>query len=133
VGIRGYRRLDSRYRALSSPPVERVLCVMPDLPHDSALPKPTLLAEYRPPDFMIDEVDLSFSLGVDETIVTSILVLRRNLAANTPDAPLRLDGEEWELVSVALDGAPPLDAGRCRIEPDGALIIPGTPDAFRLE
>jgi aminopeptidase N len=106
---------------------------MLDLPHDSAPPKPTLLAEYRPPDFVIDEVDLSFSLGEDETIVTSILVLRRNPAAATPKTPLRLDGEELELLSVAFYGAPPLDAGRYRIERDGALIIPNAPDAFRLE
>jgi len=106
---------------------------MLDLPHDSAPPKPTLLTEYRPPDFLIDEVDLSFSLGEDETIVTSNLVLRRNPAAGTPHAPLRLDGEELELLSVALDGAPPLDADRYRVEPDGALILPAVPDAFRLE
>ena len=60
---------------------------MIDLPHDTAPPKPTLLSEYRPPDFVIDEVFLSFSLGEDETIVTSILVLRRNPAAGTPEAP----------------------------------------------
>jgi aminopeptidase N len=105
---------------------------MIDLPHDTAPPKPTLLSEYRPPDFVIDEVFLSFSLGEDETIVTSILVLRRNPAAGTPEAPLRLDGEELELVSIGLDG-PPLDAARYRIEPDGALIIPDVPSAFRLE
>ena len=103
-----------------------------DLPHDTAPPKPTLLTEYRPPDFLIDEVDLSFSLGEDETIVTSLLVLRRNPAAGTPHASLRLDGEELELLSIGLDG-PPLDAGRYRIEPDGALIIPEVLDGFRLE
>jgi hypothetical protein len=42
---------------------------MLDLPHDSAPPKPTLLAEYRPPDFVIDRVDLSFALGEEETMV----------------------------------------------------------------
>jgi len=108
---------------------------MMDLSHDTAPPKPTLLSEYRPPDFVIDQVELSFVLGEDETIVRSTLAVRRNPAAGTPpgklNPPLRLDGEELELVSIALDGAP-LAAERYRIE-DGDLIIAEPPDAFRLE
>jgi aminopeptidase N len=105
---------------------------MLDLPQDSAPPQPTLLAEYRAPDFVIDEVTLDFALGEDETLVRSHLALRRNPAAGTPAAPLRLDGEELELVSLALDGAP-LAADRYRIEPGGALVLPGLPDAFGLD
>jgi aminopeptidase N len=105
---------------------------MIDLPHDSAPPKPTLLSEYRPPDFVIDRVELTFLLGEDETIVRSHLAVRRNAAAGTPKAPLRLEGQELEMVSIALDGAP-LAPSRYRIEPDGALIIPDVPDALRLE
>src|SRR5579864_8408697 len=105
---------------------------MMDLPHDTAPPKPTLLAEYRPPDFVIDRVELSFVLGEDKTIVRSHLTVRRNPAAGTPKAALRLDGEELELLSIALDGAP-LNADRYRIEADGALIVADVPDAFRLE
>jgi aminopeptidase N len=104
---------------------------MLDLPHDSAPPHPTLLAEYRPPDFVIDTVDLNFALGEDETRVESRLTVRRNPAAGTPQAPLRLDGEELELISIALDGAV-LPPGRYRIE-SGALLIAETPDAFTLD
>jgi len=103
-----------------------------ELPHDSAPPKPTLLAEYRPPDFVIDTVELSFILGEDETLVESRLALRRNAAAGTPQAPLRLDGEELTLVSIALDGAA-LPAERYRVEADGDLTILDPPDAFTLD
>jgi aminopeptidase N len=105
---------------------------MMDLPHDAAPPQPTLLAEYRPPDFLIDNVDLTFALGDDDTIVEARLKVRRNPAAGTPDAPLRLDGEELSLILVSLDGEP-LERDQYRIEADGALVIPGVPDAFELE
>jgi aminopeptidase N len=105
---------------------------MLDLPHDSAPPKPTLLSEYRPPDFLIDRVELDFRLGEDETIVRSQLAARRSPAAGTARAPLRLDGEELELMSLALDGTM-LGGDRYRIEADGALVIPDVPDAFRLD
>ncbi|HYM72800.1 MAG TPA: aminopeptidase N [Stellaceae bacterium] len=105
---------------------------MPDLPHDSAPPKPTLLAEYRPPDFVIDAVDLAFTLGEAETRVESELTVRRNPASDAPRAPLRLDGEELELLSIALDGAA-LPPDRYRIEPDGALVLSEVPDAFALK
>jgi aminopeptidase N len=105
---------------------------MMDLPRDSAPPKPTLLAEYRPPDFLIDRVDLSFTLGENDTIVDSRLTLRRNPAARTSGAPLRLDGEELELILVSLNGDP-LERESYRIEPDGALVVPDVPDVFELE
>jgi aminopeptidase N len=105
---------------------------MLDLPHDSAPPAPTLLAEYRPPDFVIDNVELSFTLGEEETLVESRLKLRRNPAAATPKAPLRLDGEELTLVSIALDGAP-LAPERYRLEPDGDLTVVDPPDSFTLD
>ncbi|HWB47910.1 MAG TPA: aminopeptidase N [Stellaceae bacterium] len=105
---------------------------MPDLPHDTAPPKPTLLAQYRPPDFVIDTVELSFSLGEEETLVESRLKLRRNPAAGTAKAPLRLDGEELTLVSIALDGTA-LAPDRYRLEPDGDLTILDPPDAFTLD
>jgi aminopeptidase N len=110
---------------------------MLDLPHDGspqhiAAPKPTLLAEYRPPDFLIDHVELSFSLGEEDAIVESRLAVRRNPAAGTPGAALRLDGEELELISIALDGSA-LPPDSYRIEPEGALVIPSAPDAFTLD
>src|SRR5579872_4172904 len=105
---------------------------MPDLPQDPAPLKPTLLSEYRPPDFLIDTAELNFTLSEEETLVESRLKLRRNPAADTPTAPLRLDGEELALKSITLDGLP-LTAAYYRIGPDGALVIPDAPEVFTLD
>jgi aminopeptidase N len=104
---------------------------MPDASLDTP-PQPTRLADYRPPDFLIDSVALEFDLGETDTQVKSHLALRRNPAAAQAGAPLRLDGDELELVALGLDGAP-LAPGDYHLEADGALVIPQTPDAFALD
>src|SRR5579859_6803767 len=104
---------------------------MPDASLDTP-PKPTRLADYRPPDFLIDTVDLVFDLGAAETRVAAHIMVRRNPAAATPGAPLRLDGDELELVRLALDGGP-LAADQYRQEPDGALVVPQVPGSFALD
>ncbi|HEV2336154.1 MAG TPA: aminopeptidase N, partial [Stellaceae bacterium] len=104
---------------------------MPDALPDTA-PQPTRLADYRPPDFVIDTVDLVFDLGAAETRVGSHLTLRRNPKVAAPGTPLRLDGDELELIAVALDGRP-LSPTEYRLEPDGALIVPEVPDSFVLD
>jgi aminopeptidase N len=104
---------------------------MPDASLDTP-PQPTRLADYRPPDFLIDSVALEFDLGETDTRVKSHLALRRNPAAAEAGAPLRLDGDELELVAVSLDGAP-LAASDYHLDADGALVIPRVPDAFTLD
>jgi aminopeptidase N len=104
---------------------------MPDALPDTA-PQPTRLADYRPPDFLIDTVDLVFDLGEADTRVASHLTLRRNPQAANSGAPLRLDGDELELVAIALDGKP-LAAADYRREPDGALVVAQVPDSFALD
>src|SRR6266849_901589 len=104
---------------------------MPDALPDPA-PRPTRLADYRPPDFVVDTVDLVFDLGEADTRVASHVTLRRNPTAADPGAALRLDGDELELVGLALDGRPlaPTDYRRA---PDGALVVPEVPDTFALD
>jgi aminopeptidase N len=46
------------------------------------------LADYQPPAFLIDTVDLVFDLAADETRVKSRLGIRRNLAVTQPAAAL---------------------------------------------
>jgi aminopeptidase N len=108
---------------------------MPDALLDTApasAPQPTRLADYRPPDFLVDTVDLVFELDPAETRVRSHVTLRRNPNAATPAAPLRLDGDELDLVSLSLDGKP-LGPAEYRIEADGALVVPRLPDSFALD
>ncbi len=74
-----------------------------DLPPTLA-PRPAVIqrADYRPPDWWIDTVQLTFRLDAERTVVTARLSVRRNGAH---DRPLVLDGDELETLSVALDGA----------------------------
>src|SRR6266849_2219756 len=104
---------------------------MPDALPDPA-PRPTRLADYRPPDFVVDTVDLVFDLGEADTRVASHVVLRRNPKVAAPGAALRLDGDELELVALALDGTP-LGPADYRMEADGALVVPDAPDSFTLD
>ncbi|MEM1375932.1 MAG: aminopeptidase N [Pseudomonadota bacterium] len=61
------------------------------------------LADYKPPAYLIDTIDLVFELGSDETIVRANLVVRR--PEYTPvDTPLFLDGDELTLLSLTVDG-----------------------------
>ena len=110
---------------------------MLDIPSDiapatSAPPNPVRLADYQPPAFLIDTVDLTFELGEAETRVKSRLAVRRNPAAADPAAPLELDGDALELVSVALDGER-LGSNRYRLTSEGGLVAEDVPDAFALE
>ncbi len=59
-------------------------------------PRPFLLKDYRPPNFLIDTVDLDVSLHPTRTRVRSRLKLRPNPSIAKPGA-LRLDGEHLEL------------------------------------
>ena len=89
--------------------------------------EPTRLADYTPPDFTIDTVELSFDLGEDETRVSARLGMRRISADR--GAALRLDGDSLGLISVSIDGA----AADHRVDEDGALIVERAPNAFALE
>ena len=66
--------------------------------------RPIRLQDYRPPDWLIETVDLDVSLHPTATTVRARLKLKPN-SAGTP-APLVLDGDELKLKSLALDGKP---------------------------
>ncbi len=86
------------------------------------------LSEYRAPAWRVERIELEFDLGIDATEVFSRLHLRRY---PSQDAPLRLDGEGLELLSIALDGNA-LDAGHYRQSAD-ALEVDGARDGSVLE
>eukprot|EP00271_Cylindrocystis_brebissonii_P003482 TRINITY_DN1448_c0_g1_i1.p1 TRINITY_DN1448_c0_g1~~TRINITY_DN1448_c0_g1_i1.p1 ORF type:complete len:1052 (+),score=213.47 TRINITY_DN1448_c0_g1_i1:442-3156(+) len=63
--------------------------------------------DYKAPDFAFDTVNLKFLLGKDETIVQSkILVRPVSEDAAWSVAPLVLDGEELDLVTIKINGQP---------------------------
>ncbi len=104
---------------------------MPDASRDAVPHQPIRLADYTPPAFLIDTVDLVFDLGEEKTSVKARLGMRRNPAASDPTVPLKLDGKEMELVSVALDGQA---MGRNSYQVDAeSLTIHAVPDQFVLD
>jgi aminopeptidase N len=70
-----------------------------------AAPQPVHLADYRPPSFEVERVELSFRLAPRGTRVTSRIRFRPN-PEGLEDGNLHLDGEGLRLVSCAIDGAP---------------------------
>ena len=94
-------------------------------------PQTIYLKDYTPPAFLIAAVDLDFDLFEDRAQMRSRLSVARNPNAADPEAPLVLDGEELELVSVALDGRA-LGAGQFAVDEEH-LTIAAVPERFSLE
>jgi aminopeptidase N len=94
-------------------------------------PAPVYRHDYRPPEWLVDQVELDFRLDEAATEVTARLALRRNPAAGEGRGPLVLDGQELELLGLALDGEP-LGANRYTVD-DDQLTVQGLPDAGVLE
>ncbi|MPQ77043.1 aminopeptidase N [Hydrogenovibrio sp. JE_KL2] len=63
-------------------------------------PKEIFLKDYRPLDFEIESVDLTFELDPSETLVTN----RMKVVRKTGQTTLKLDGEHLVLVSVEKNG-----------------------------
>jgi aminopeptidase N len=60
--------------------------------------------DYTAPAYWVRTVDLTFDLDPVKTIVASKLGIVRNTERNTPEEPLRLDGEGITLLRVLVDG-----------------------------
>src|SRR5271169_5165973 len=88
------------------------------------------LKDYRPPDWLIETVDLDVSLHPTAAKVRAKLKMKPN-SGGTP-APLVLDGDELKLVSLALDGKPrPADSF---VATPDRLTLPQVPNRpFELE
>ncbi len=95
-------------------------------------PRPIRLQDYRPPDWLVETVDLDVSLHPTATTVRTKLKIRPN-SAGTP-APLILDGEDLKLRSLALDGKP-LAAENFVAAPDRLTIaqVPNRPFELAIE
>ncbi|WNF48308.1 aminopeptidase N [Pseudomonas sp. SG20056] len=94
-------------------------------------PKMIYLKDYQAPDYLIDETHLTFELFEDHTLVHAQLVMRRNPAAGSGLPPLVLDGQQLELLSVALDDRE-LSAGDYQLS-DSHLTLQPTSASFVID
>ncbi|WP_207458334.1 aminopeptidase N [Azospirillum sp. SYSU D00513] len=99
---------------------------------DKGTPRAIRLQDYRPTAHVIETADLYFDLGEEVTTVRAVLGMRRNPdREDAASAPLVLDGQRLELVSVALDGRT-LDPSDYTVTPDH-LTLASVPESFTLE
>jgi aminopeptidase N len=68
-----------------------------------ANPKTIYLKDYKAPDYLIDKVNLNFSLDEDHTKIVSHLSIARNPASQIADVPLILAGENLTLIRLVLN------------------------------
>jgi aminopeptidase N len=88
------------------------------------------LQDYRPPDWIIETVELDVSLHPTAATVRAKLKIKPN--GSTTPAPLVLDGDELKLSSLALDGKV-LPAENYVAAPDGLTIAQPPNRPFELE
>ncbi len=94
-----------------------------------AAPRPIRLKDYRPPDWLIESVELDVDLGETATRVRARLAIARNHKGRR--RPLVLNGQALKTIAVAIDGtALPTKAYKTS---DETLTIARPPDSFVLE
>ena len=92
----------------------------------SKTPQTIYLKDYRPPQFLIDTVDLNFDLGEEWTTVKAQMKIRRNPASTENSKTLVLVGQNMKLLSVKLDQLV-LTQNEYQVN-DSQLIIPDVSD-----
>ena len=93
--------------------------------------RPVRLADYRPPDWLVETVELDVRLDPTATRVRATLALKPNPAATAP-SPLVLDGEKLVLAGLTIDGEA-LPAERFVATEDRLTIAQPPQHPFRLE
>src|SRR5436190_18952070 len=91
--------------------------------------RPVRLEDYRPPDWLVETVELDVSLDPSGTRVRATLALKPN--GNGAPGPLMLDGDGLSLAGLALDGAP-LPSEQYVPTPDRLTIAQPPQRPFRL-
>ena len=69
-----------------------------------AAPQAINLKDYTPPAFLISDVALDVDIRDGQATVRATLQMSRNAAFPSKNAPLVLDGENLELLSISIDG-----------------------------
>jgi aminopeptidase N len=86
-------------------------------------PQVIYLKDYQAPEYLIDETHLTFELFEDHTLVHAQLVMRRNPARGAGLPPLKLDGQQLELLRASLDDQE-LQAGDYQLDADSLTVHP---------
>lgn len=94
-------------------------------------PKVIYLKDYQAPEYLIDETNLTFELYEDHTLVHAQLLMRRNPERGDGLPPLVLDGQQLELLSVALDDQA-LEAGQYQLD-ENHLTLQPTANTFTVD
>ncbi|MDU4252507.1 aminopeptidase N [Pseudomonas sp.] len=94
-------------------------------------PKVIYLKDYQAPEYLIDETNLTFELYEDHTLVHAQLVMRRNPERGDGLPPLVLDGQQLELLSLALDDQP-LETGQYQ-QDENHLTLQPTAKSFTVD
>lgn len=97
---------------------------------DGAPARTIYLADYKPPAFLVDAVDLDVDIHPGATVVRSRLAMRRNPAHDDANGECFLNGEHLRLDELAVDGVA-LESAAYRLDETG-LVIPQVPDSFVL-
>ena len=99
-------------------------------------PVATYRSDYKPSDFFVSDIFLSFQLDTHESIVTTTSQLTRSISPSSLGADLILDGEELDLMEVKVSGTIipkeiySYEGGKLRIP---SASLPSTSSAFELE
>lgn len=92
--------------------------------------KTIYLKDYRPPEYLVDQVALEFDLEDQRTVVSSQLHIRRNPSCLELNPDLLLDGEKLNLLKLAIDGRE-LGADEYQLD-DRSLRIANLAERFTL-
>ncbi|MDE0789044.1 MAG: aminopeptidase N, partial [SAR324 cluster bacterium] len=93
-------------------------------------PQTIYLKDYRPPQFLIDTVDLHIDLAEEWTTVKAELNFRRNPASAENSKTLVLNGHKMELMAVILDNVE-LTQDQYQVD-ESQLTINDVPEKFVL-
>jgi aminopeptidase N len=96
----------------------------------SETPTPIKLEDYQPPAYRIETANLNVLLDPTATKVVSELKIARQLDTK-PGAPLILDGDNLNLLSIAVDGEA-LQSNAYDVTPSALELTPPNGDAFTL-
>lgn len=94
---------------------------------NESAPQTIYLKDYKPLPYQVESLNLHFTLDESATEVSA----RMKLRATGEAMPLRLDGQELELLAIRIDGVE-LAKDACRVE-DEYLTLLAPPAVFELE